>query len=81
MKTKLAGTHASPLEHLLVDVVGTTYLAALYGETAAASQPAGSTAQLNYRLRRAEAGQRRFLRASKTLATVAALLSRGRRSG
>ncbi len=72
LKADLAGSQASPLEKLLIDLVGVTWLAALHGEYAAASPPGGSIQLATYRLKRAESAQRRFARAVRTLTLVRA---------
>jgi hypothetical protein len=73
LKAELAGPRPSPLEKLLVDLVGVAWLAANYGEIAAAS-PAGGCQQAALRLRQAESGQKRLLGAVRTLALVRELL-------
>lgn len=74
-KVELLGSDPTPLETLLVDVIGVTWLAAQHGEISASRQD-GSTLQIASRLRRAESGQKRLLSAVKTLAVVRALLPR-----
>ena len=76
LKASLAGPSAAPLERLLIDYVGVTWLAAQHGEMGAA-QAGGSLEQARLRLRRAESAQRRFAGAVKTLAMVRALLPKG----
>lgn len=71
-KAELAGPNPSPLEALLIDVIGIASLASMHGEIVAA-QGGGSIQQAAFRQRRAESTQRRFLRAVKTLAMVRAL--------
>ena len=73
----MAGPHATPLEKLLIDQVGVTWLAAQHGEISLADEPGGSLQQANFRLRRAESAQRRLLNAVKTLTMVRALVPRG----
>jgi hypothetical protein len=75
LKTDLLGRDPTPLETLLVDVIGVSWLAAQHGEITA-SRLDGSTQQIASRIRRAESGQRRLLSAVKTLALVRALLPR-----
>jgi hypothetical protein len=75
LKIELAGAETTPLETLLVDVVGVTWLAAKHGEMHAASS-GGSLQQAAFRLKRAEPAQRRFLGRIKTLAKIRALLPR-----
>jgi len=77
LKADLAGPHAAPLEKLLIDLVGVTFLATCQAEHAAAS-PTGSNIQVaGYKLKRAESAQRRFSRAVRTLTLVRALLPKG----
>ena len=76
-KAQLLGSGPTPLETLLVDVIGVSWLAAQHGEIDASRQD-GSTQQIASRLRRAESGQKRLLGAVKTLAVVRALLPRTR---
>lgn len=78
MKAELAGSKATPLETLLIDLVGVTWLAAQHGEMDAASPPGASLSQAAFRLRRAESAQRRLLNATKTLTLVRMLAERGR---
>jgi hypothetical protein len=75
LKSELAGGDATPLEMLLVDLVGVTWLAAKHAELRA-SISGGSLQQATFRLKRAESAQRRFLGAIKTLAKIRALLPR-----
>lgn len=75
IKAELLGSDPTPLEILLVDVIGVSWLAAQHGEIAASRQD-GSVQQTASRLRRAESGQKRLLSAVKTLAVVRALLPR-----
>jgi hypothetical protein len=79
LKAELRGPRATALEELIIDLIGITFLAAQHGEIAAASPLGGSIQQANFRLRRAESAQRRFLNAIKTLAMLRALLPRGLR--
>lgn len=80
IKRDLAGNSPTPLEGLLVDLIGVTWLAAFHGE-AAAADAGGSVQQVTLRLRRAEAAQRRFLRAIKTLGTFRDLMQRASQQG
>jgi hypothetical protein len=75
LRTELLGSDPTPLEKLLVDVIGVSWLAAQHGEIVASRQD-GSVQQIASRLRRAESGQRRLLSAVKSLAVVRALLPR-----
>jgi len=76
LKGDLAGTQSSPLEILVIDLVGVTWLAACQGESAAASPASSGLPVATYKLRRAESTQRRFASAGKTLTLVPALLPR-----
>jgi hypothetical protein len=76
MKTELKGPHPTPLESMLVDLVGVTWLATRHAEIQAAST-GGSLDQATFRLRRAESSQKRHLNAVKTLATLRSLLPAG----
>lgn len=78
-KEGLLGREPTPLERLLVDVIVTTWLAAMQSEMTAAQ--VGGTPQLSIsRARRAESAQRRFACAVRTLSMVRALLPRAVRS-
>ena len=76
MKSEIAGSNPSPVERVIIDLIGVTWLAAFHGESAA-SQPSDIAQQATIRLRRAESAQRRFLRAIKMLTTLRALVPRG----
>ncbi len=80
MKNELGDPHATPLEKLLIELVGVTWLAAQHGEIDAAGPGGGNLQQANFRLRRAESSQRRLLAAVKTLQLIRALVPRGLRS-
>lgn len=73
LKAGLLGSDPTPLEVLLVDLIGVSWLAAQHGEIVASRQD-GSAQQIASRLRRAESGHKRLLNASKTLAVIRALL-------
>jgi hypothetical protein len=75
LKASLGGGNPTPIETVLIDVVGVAWLASHHGAIVAA-QPGGSVQQIGSRLRRAECGQRRLLAALKTLALVRSLLPR-----
>lgn len=77
LKTQLAGTSPTPVERLLVDLIGVTWLGLQYSEMALAKPGTCSAAEGNYRLRRAESCQRRHLAALRTLATLRALVPVG----
>jgi hypothetical protein len=73
LKADLAGPSPTPLERLLINYLGTTWLASQQGELAAAQM--GGSPELNrLRLRRAESAQKRFTGAVKTLSLVRALV-------
>jgi hypothetical protein len=76
LKVQLAGPSPTPLERLLMDYVGVTWLAAQHGEIGAA-QVGGSLDQAKLRLRRAESAQKRFTGAVKTFALIRALAPKG----
>lgn len=78
LKAQLAGTTATPMEALLIDLIGVTWLAAQDGEISAATS-GGSIQQAAHRLRRAESSQRRFAGAVRTLAVLRSLLPGGLR--
>jgi hypothetical protein len=77
LKTDLKGPHPTPMESLLVDSVGVTWLAIQHAEIHAASPPSGSLGQAAFRLKRAESAQKRHLNAVKTLATLRSLMPAG----
>lgn len=76
LKASLAGPAPTPLEDLLVDYLGVTWLAAHHAETTAA-QEGGGVELAKLRLKRAESAQKRFTGAVKTLTLVKALLPQG----
>ena len=76
LKAEIAGSGPTPIEKILIDLIGVTWLASFHAESAAA-QPDGSAQQAAIRSRRAESAQRRFLRAIKMLTTLRALVPRG----
>jgi hypothetical protein len=74
LKAELLGPCPTPLEELLVSQVGVTYLAAQYGEMAAAKPAQGRQGpEAVFRLKQAESAQKRHLAAMKTLAAVRAM--------
>jgi len=77
MKAELAGPDPTPLEKMLIDMIGATWLAAQHGEISAASPPGASLRQANFWLKRAESAQRRLLNTVKMLTMVRALVPRG----
>jgi hypothetical protein len=76
LKAELAGPRPSPLEELLVQLLGLSWLAVCHAE-AAAAEPGGSLPQAALRYRRAESAGRRFVNAAKLLATLRELAPRG----
>jgi hypothetical protein len=76
LKGELAGSQAGPLEKLLIDLLGVSWLATCQAE-AAAAQVGGSLPLAAFRLRRAESAQRRFASAVKMLLLVRTLLPSG----
>ncbi len=77
LKDELRGPHPTPLEALLVDQVAVAWLGAQHAEIQAASPSSGSLDQASFKLKRAESCQKRLLSATKTLATIRTLLSKG----
>jgi hypothetical protein len=77
MKAVLQGSHPTPIESLLVDAIAVAWLGSVHGELQAATPASGSLEQAAWKLKRAESGQRRLLNATKTLATVRTLMSKG----
>jgi hypothetical protein len=77
LKADLAGDEPTPIEALLIDHLAACHLAAQHAEIQAASGCGGSLEQANFRLRRAESAQKRLLHATKTLATLRALVPQG----
>jgi hypothetical protein len=77
LKDHLKGPHPTALEALLVDLVGVAWLGVHHAEIQAASPTSGSLAQAAFKLRRAESSQKRLLAATKTLATLRALVPQG----
>jgi hypothetical protein len=77
LKDRLKGPHPTALEAILVDLIGVAWLGVQHAEIQAAS-PSGSTLdQAAFRLKRAESSQKRLLAATKTLATLRALVPQG----
>lgn len=76
MKVELAGTDSTPIEKILIDLIGVTWLASFQAESDAAHADSSLPHSI-VRQRRAESAQRRLLRAIKTLTTLRALVPRG----
>src|SRR5262245_48430536 len=77
LKDQLKGPHPTALEALLVDLVSVAWLGTQHAEIQAASPAGGSLDQAAFKLRRAESSQKRLLAATKTLATLRALVPSG----
>ena len=77
LKEQLRGAHPTALEAVLVDLVGVAWLGVHHAEIQAASPAGGSLDQAAFRLKRAESSQKRLLAATKTLATLRALVPAG----
>jgi hypothetical protein len=79
LREALAGPHATKAEALLVDLVVNNWLGAQQAEYAQATQTGagGSIMQANYRIRRSESAQRKFLLAMKMLTTLRAVVPEG----
>jgi hypothetical protein len=77
LKEKLQGPAPTPLEGLLVDLVGVAWLGVHHAEIQAASPAGASLGQATFRLRQAESAQKRLLAVTRTLATLRALLPEG----
>lgn len=77
LKSQLAGPAPTPLESLLIDQIGVTYLASSYAEAASATPGKSCLGEAHYRLRHAESAQKRHLAAMRTLATLRALVPQG----
>jgi hypothetical protein len=77
LKGQLKGPSPTPLEAVLVDLVGVAWLGVHLAEIQAASPAGGSLDQAAFKLRRAESSQKRLLAATKTLATLRALVPAG----
>ena len=77
LKKDLAGDDPTAIERVLVEHLAACYLAVQHAEIQAASPPGGSLAQAGFRLKRAESSQKRLLQATRTLATLRALVPRG----
>jgi hypothetical protein len=77
LKDELKGPHPTALEAVLVDLIAVAWLGAHHVEIEAASPAGGSLAQAAFKLRRAESSQKRLLAATKTRATLRALVPRG----
>jgi len=77
MKAELKGSHPTRTESLLVDVIAVAWLTSQHAELQASTPITGSLDQATWKLRRAESSQKRLLTATKTLATLRALTSRG----
>ncbi len=77
LKGQLQGPHPTALEAILVDLIGVAWLGAQHAEIQAASPAGSSLDQAAFKLKRAESSQKRLLAATKTLATLRALVPQG----
>jgi hypothetical protein len=77
LKAELKGATPTPLEALLIDLIGVIWLATQHAGIEAASSGGTSLAQAAFKLKRAESSQKRLLNAAKTLATLRALVPAG----
>src|SRR5262245_23218668 len=73
LKAELAGDNPTRLERLLVDQVIACWMEVSYLEAVAADPGCSSLDQSDFRLRRLESAQRRYLNALKSLASVRTL--------
>jgi hypothetical protein len=77
LKDQLKGPHPTALEAVLCDLIGVAWLGMQHAEIQAASPAGGSLEQAAFRLKRAESSQKRLVNATKTLATLRALVPAG----
>jgi hypothetical protein len=77
LKDQLKGPHPTALEAILVDLIGVSWLGVQHSEIQAASPAGSSLDQAAFKLKRAESSQKRLLAATKTLATLRALVPQG----
>lgn len=77
LKEELQGPNPTPMESLLVDTIAVAWLGSQHAEIQASAPTTGSLEQASWKLKRAESSQRRLLTATKTLATVRTLMSKG----
>ena len=70
MKAELAGENPTRIERLLVDQVVACWMEAKYLEAVAAEPGRGSLEQADFRLKRLESSQRRFMTAMRCLTDV-----------
>jgi hypothetical protein len=77
MKADLAGEHPTRLERLLVDQVIACWLEISYLETVAADPGRSSLDQADFRLKRLDSAQKRYLSAMKALTALRALVPAG----
>ena len=77
LKEQLKGPSPTPLEAILVDLIGAAWLGVQHAEIQAASPAGASLDQAAFKLRRAESSQKRLLSATKTLVTLRALVPQG----
>ena len=77
MKAELAGEHPTRIERLLVDQVVACWMEVSYLESVSADPGRSSLDQADFRLKRLESAQRRYLTALKTLTTLRTLVPTG----
>jgi hypothetical protein len=73
MKADLAGENPTRIERLLVDQVVACWMEVSYLETVSADPGRSSLEQADFRLKRLESAQRRYMNAMKTLTNVRTL--------
>jgi hypothetical protein len=78
MKAELAGDDPTRIERLLVDQVVACWMEVSYLESVSADPGHSSLSQADFRLKRLESAQRRYLHAMQTLTTVRGLALPGR---
>lgn len=76
-KAELAGEHPTAIERLLIDVIGTSWLAHQHAEDQAASVRGANLNQAAFVTKRAEITQKRLLGAVRTLTILRASVPRG----
>jgi hypothetical protein len=76
-KKRIKGPSPTALEAILADLIGVAWLGTQHAEIQAASPAGSSLEQAAFKLKRAESSQKRLLAATKTLATLRALVPQG----
>ena len=77
MKAELAGEQPTRLERMMVEQVIANWMEVKYLEGSAAAAGRGSLEQANFRLKRLESAQRRYLEAIKMLTSLRAMMPSG----